>query len=392
MVISMTSFLKKPYCYGTMLFALLVGILTGCAQIIQIPATPTSTAILFPTQTPTIYVPSSMPSPTPNVNVKQGDLPPGCGKFLNTLSPDLMWAVNNCGPNGDVVVWKIGEQQTTTLSPPTNSKEYGVDYCAAFSPDGKKLLIAVPDGPLLLFDVGQWQTSGTLYPKILPISFSWSPGSQCFSWSPDSQSFTISYLVPGQALSVMNLDGTYKNLIAFDEVHTGTMPSGATKYALGMFGPTWSPDGRKIAYVIAKDMVDPPPIQLWTVEVASGKKELLYSGKVGEVGYEPEWSPDGTKILVVNDISDYNHNAMYIYDVKQKTFNLLLKLQFPNHTLWSPDSQRIAFCNNVGGQYLISVGTGETSLVSSYCGILQWQDNHSMVMLNENSLSLLTVP
>ncbi len=166
----------------------------------------------------------------------------------------------------------------------------------------------------------------------------------------------------------MNLDGTYKNLIAFDEVHTGTMPSGATKYALGMFGPTWSPDGRKIAYVIEKIWWT-SAIQLWTVEVASGKKELLYSGKVGEVGYEPEWSPDGTKILVVNDMSDYNHNAMYIYNVKQRTFSVLLGLQFPNQTIWSPDGQHIAFCNNVG-QYVISLSTRDISLVNPECGIM----------------------
>ncbi len=366
----------------------------GPAKIVPVSTRPLAfLPTLIPTQTPTIYVPPSpASSATPNANAKLADFPPGCGgDWLNTLSPDLMWAVNDCGPNGDVVVWRIGEQQTAIISEDNTSPSY---FCAAFSPDSKKLLLAVSNGPLLLFEVGQWQTPKKLYPKLLPISFSLSLVDHCFSWSPDSQSFTISYLLPGQALSVMKLDGTYKNLIAFDEVHIGNAPSDASKYALFLFGPSWSPDGSKIAYVLAKDMVNPPPIQLWTVEVASGKKELLYSGKTGEVGYEPEWSPDGTKILVANAMSDFDRSAMYVYNVRQKTFSLLLRSQFPNHTIWSPDSQRIAFCNNVGGQYVISVSTGETSLINPECGILQWKDNHSMVMHYgyEDSLYLLTIP
>ncbi len=368
----MKSFSTRLYLPVVLLFVLFQSILSGCVEATIISAT--QTAAIVKTSTPVITINILTQTPFLASTVKFADYLSGCNNSIVTLSPDAKWAIAQCAPNGEygIFVWKIGEQQATMLF---KSKALG-GYDATFSPDGEKLLVAILTGPLWLFEVGRWQTPKMLYSELPRYAFP--------TWSPDSQSIAISYLVKGQALSIMKLDGTYKNLIAVDEVN-----SAGDSYGINMFGPAWSPDSSKIAYVIAKDMRNPSPIQLWTVDVASGKKELLYSGKAGEVAYEPEWSPDGSNILVVNGMA--TNKNMYLYNVKEKTFSLLPKFDDPFPTLWSPNGKYIGVCD-LSGLYIVSIETGESSFLSPYCGIL-WKDDKSIVAQGSDwNFYLITLP
>jgi dipeptidyl aminopeptidase/acylaminoacyl peptidase len=377
----MKNFYVQPS--GVKYAVLLLSLLTGCIQVTPFAATQTSTTVATQTNT-TVIASTKQPTktalswtPFAPSNIKLADLPSNCSGY-ETWSPDLKWAVDQCGPNSAVVVWKIGELQPTTTLVANDIS--GND--ARFSPDGEKLLVAINHGPLLLFEVGHWQTPQTLYPQL--------PTYAIPTWAPDSQSFAISYLVEGQALSIMKLDGTYKNLLGLNEVNTQYGDDGTN-----MFGPTWSPDSSKIAYVVAKNVSNQPPVQLWTIEVESGKKELLYAGKSGEIAYRPEWSPDGSKILLMNETSAQwsGDNKLYIYDIKQKTFSALLGSGNPGNPIWSPDSQHLVFCDTLGRLYVISLNSPEFSIVSRSCGTgYQWKDNHSLAVAYLDVLYLIPLP
>jgi Tol biopolymer transport system component len=61
------------------------------------------------------------------------------------------------------------------------------------------------------------------------------------------------------------------------------------------FDPDWSPDGREI--VVSTEAVPRPNArsgvsEIWAVEVASGKRRLVFAGD----GVEPRWSPNGHRI------------------------------------------------------------------------------------------------
>jgi Tol biopolymer transport system component len=309
---------------------------------------------------------------------KIADNLPGCNNSIRTISPDTKYAVAECSPHGEgeVLVWKIGETEAVKLFIRKEIEGFRAD----FSPDSKKLLIEIQNGPLWVYDVGQWQTPKMLYSKVPAISAS--------SWSPDSKSIAISYLVEGEALSVIKLDGKINNLVKFTEMHIGD-----PAYAINMFGPAWSSDSNSIAYVTTGDMYNPSPIQLWSINVETNIKELLYSGKPSEVGYNPSWSPDGKYILVVNSMSRTRIVDSYLFDVKQKTLQIIPELQNRYWGLWSPDSKHIAACDQKGGLYIYSIISNKAQEISSVCGILLWKNNTSILTENYNwDFYLVNIP
>ena len=72
--------------------------------------------------------------------------------------------------------------------------------------------------------------------------------------------------------------------------------TGVRRIADSGYNPAWSPDGRQIVY--AEEGITRPEdrsgrvSQLWSVELASGRKRLV----VKDDGVQPHWSPNGQYI------------------------------------------------------------------------------------------------
>ncbi len=278
--------------------------------------------------------------------------------IIEDISPDAAWVIVRCNYEGvpGLYIWKIGEKTATRLF---KSDEIEGAY-SFFSPDSKKLLVALLNGPLWLYKVGQWDNPQMLYPKL--------PRYAVPTWNPDSQSFAISYIDDHWALSIMRLDGSFFHLIPMNEVHADDV-----YYELNMFGPAWSPDGSKIAYVLAKDIGNPQPIQLWTVEIDNEKRELLYKGKSGEVGYEPLWSPNGKYILLKNNEQN-NQQNLFIYRLEDNSLKAILNPADPwPNIIWSPDGNSFSVNN-----YIYNVSTGKLIQIG-YRPIL-WKTNQSVLL------------
>jgi len=84
-------------------------------------------------------------------------------------------------------------------------------------------------------------------------------------WAPDSKSIAITYLHNDQALSILELDGTFKDLLRYSEVHKAV--GSVMRTSLGQAGPQ---TGTKLAYVITTDLLILIPLQFWTINAVTG--------------------------------------------------------------------------------------------------------------------------
>ena len=123
------------------------------------------------------------------------------------------------------------------------------------------------------------------------------------------------------------------------------------------YQPDWSPDGKNVAYVsYQKDA-----IELWLLEIATGKTMQLTSG--GAANVEPRWSPDGKRIVFVS--TSYNKRFhIFRAEVREGKLENVVRLtgetksSLPRYyysaydmeisPVWTRDGQEILFVSNRG--------------------------------------------
>jgi WD40 repeat protein len=135
---------------------------------------------------------------------------------------------------------------------------------AAFSPDGSILAVVLPEGIC-----PRWRAAISW--RGDPVTWSRAPGSyesaDGLSWSPDGRRFAVGFSSTRKALVVYDLqrqDGSPK-----------TIAEGVS--------PTWSPDGRSIAYADARDGIH--------VVAPDGTNNRRIAA-----GDRPAWSPDSSRL------------------------------------------------------------------------------------------------
>lgn len=109
-----------------------------------------------------------------------------------------------------------------------------------------------------------------------------------------------------------------------------------------IMSPTWSPDGRQIAYV----SFEKKKAQIFTVAVADGRRRLLtdFTG----INNAPAWSKDGRELAVV--LSKGGSPKIYSVDLstgnmRQLTFGDAIDTE----PRYSPDGQSLLFTSGRGG-------------------------------------------
>ena len=93
--------------------------------------------------------------------------------------------------------------------------------------------------------------------------------------------------------------------------------------------PSWSPDGKKIAFNLHKNYKD----FIYIMNADGTNKIELCSGE------QPAWSPDGSKIAFVNKKDIYVMNP----DGSNQINLTNTPDEFENYPTWSPDCKKIAF-------------------------------------------------
>jgi TolB protein len=124
--------------------------------------------------------------------------------------------------------------------------------------------------------------------------------------------------------------------------------------------PTWSPDGKTLAYVSLENK----EAGIYTQDIRTGKRERITAFK--GLNSAPAWSPDGTKMALT--LSKDGNPEIYVLDLPSRALRRLThNPAIDTEPTWSPDGQSIAFTSDRGGSpqiYRMSATGGEEKRVS----------------------------
>jgi TolB protein len=109
------------------------------------------------------------------------------------------------------------------------------------------------------------------------------------------------------------------------------------------FHPTWSPDGRQIAFYSKRDFYN----DIYVIDVdGTGERQLTETQSNDK---DPAWSPDGTLIAFVSNRD--NDNEIYLMEPDGSEQRALTENDSNEWSpAWSPDGKLIAFITDRNGQ------------------------------------------
>lgn len=110
-----------------------------------------------------------------------------------------------------------------------------------------------------------------------------------------------------------------------------------------IISPSWSPDGRRIAFV----SFERNRAEIYLIEVATGRRTLLT--KYPGINSAPAWSPDQRTLALV--LSKDGSPKIYLMDVaSQQMTQLTQGYSIDTEPAWSMDGRTIYFTSNRGGK------------------------------------------
>ena len=239
------------------------------------------------------------------------------------------------GDTSDIVLLSLKDQRVTTLV-----SDPAWDGTPALSPDGKRLAFASDrDGDPEIFvmnidGTGLIQLTDNTFTDFMPA---WSPNGSRIAFVSDR-----TYFVPleggslevsaGLELYVMGADGGNVARLTGDQHDVSLYPS-------------WSPDGKRIAYMNVSNVAH---IDVVDVDTENPQPQDLIPD-LELSAWSPRWSPDGKYIVFMGD----NQVKKGIYRMNADGTNLTeLTRDWPAYAVdpaWSPDGKHIIFASNPSG-------------------------------------------
>lgn len=140
----------------------------------------------------------------------------------------------------------------------------------------------------------------------------------------------------------------------------GYNPKVLLKSAQPIMSPTWSPDGRGLAYV-SFESGDPV---IYVQDVATGSRQTVSSFE--GLNSAPAWSPDSRRLAVV--LTKSGAPKIFVMNLASKQLNQVTQGEsLDTEPVWSADGNSIYFTSNRGGApqiYRVDVGSGNVQRVT----------------------------
>jgi Tol biopolymer transport system component len=198
--------------------------------------------------------------------------------------------------------------------------------------------------------------------SLTPTGFNGRP-----SWSPDGKHIAYSTLEYGRqgSVSVVAADGT-----GVKQVMTIPLPEKTfqAKGAKRLDSPTFSPDGKRIAFVWGKKA---GAAAIFTIGAGGGDLKQVTPWQKGGLADKIDWSPDGSRIAFsspgIGDVPGVSSNVFTVHADGTGLVKLTNSRGGKTHNgldSWSPDGRQIAFVSNRSGTYEIYVMSANGSNVT----------------------------
>lgn len=149
-----------------------------------------------------------------------------------------------------------------------------------------------------------------------------------------------------------------------------------------LMSPSWSPDGRKLAYVSFENKK--PQIFIQDIYTMSRTQMTDYPGINGA----PVFSPDGNQLAVV--LSKDGNPEIYVLDIATKQLRQVTRNRsIDTEPAWSPDGKQLIFSSERGGKpqiYRVNLASGKTRRLTFVgemnLGATITPDGNQMVVVN----------
>ena len=224
------------------------------------------------------------------------------------------------------------------------------DYQPAWSPNGKQILFSSDrDG---IFDLYLMDADGTNVRKVFANSkYRWEA-----AWSPDGKRIAYAQGDPGKA----KLQAGLRFVPPADlTLCVATLNGDSVEKLTDGFMPSWSPDGREIAFGVGGR--ESTPLGIFDLQRRSRKILLL---KEMPWIYDPSWSPQGDKIAFAKpDGAAFNEHGflvsrngtIYTVDSDGKGLHQITDEQRSYNPTWSPDGNELIYNAWVGLSQLFKI-------------------------------------
>ena len=140
----------------------------------------------------------------------------------------------------------------------------------------------------------------------------------------------------------------------------GWNPQTVVRSGEPLLSPSWSPDGRKLAYV----SFERGNSSIWIQDISTGAREMVTSFR--GINGAPDFSPDGTRLALT--LSKSGNPEIYVMDLGSKALTQVTS-QFGIDTspTWSADGATLYFTSDRGGRpqvYQVAAGGGSANRVT----------------------------
>ena len=242
--------------------------------------------------------------------------------------------------NVKIIDFPAGRERDIYSSIPRGEKEYHYVPSFSFSRDGNKIVFSRMERDNYHFKLYTMNSDGTDTKELLDLE---GLNAEYPSWSPDGKkvAFIVQKAYDKGCLYVANMDKPYSSL----KIISNIRPVFRRLH--------WSPDSQKISF-ISDEYIRKRINATWRSETFVGKVFVINSDGTGLKQFKANepvlWSPDGKLLLYRGEdgyyISDENQLYAYLL-IPYKRPPISLLVNDPSFAVWSPDGKYIAYVKEI---------------------------------------------